>query len=403
VSELPARGASALDATFRIAGRTTTAGRHLVAGCLPEGLRDATDQPWDAARGARVIARVVRELHVEIAARCVAALEELGMQVAHRSGLSIAADDFATPAEARAALAEAHQCGAGIESDYTEGLITDGERFNRQVDAWASAHWSARYDARRAAPEPGPLAAYAASHADVPAPDVARTFRGTIAMSTTIVYAMAGTLADGFGAHEYFVRATEARRRVLDAVERRQLALALFRDLDAVIGDLEIVAVDCGTARSVRVRAIEYDTHVHGSLAVRLEGRVLAEDLRDRNGASIAATGVLIDPALAQRIEAAHIASVAIRDVRTCDAVNGVCARCFGLAPEDALWTQPGDGVGERAAIAIATAGRHRPLRRHRAAAVSRGPGAGRSVPTTGPGRHPVARPRRRELRAAGR
>lgn len=85
VVEAHARGALALDDTIRVGGWTTTAGRYLVAQCLPPSYRDAADAPWDAARGERLIERVTRELHVEIAARAVAALEQLGRFIADRS------------------------------------------------------------------------------------------------------------------------------------------------------------------------------------------------------------------------------------------------------------------------------------------------------------------------------
>jgi hypothetical protein len=91
---------------------------------------------------------------------------------------------------------------------------------------------------------------------------------------------------------------------------------------------------------------------------------VTAEDVCDRAGTLIAPAGTLLVPAFARRIEAAQIASVLLRDVRTCEGVGGVCSRCFGLAPEDALWTCVGDDVGARAALAIATVASQLPARR---------------------------------------
>src|SRR5262249_20348117 len=102
--EAHGRGALTLDDTARIAGGTTTAGRHLVAACLPPSFRAVAEAPWDAVRGAREVARIVRELHVEIAARSVQALEALGTHVAARSGLSLAIDDLLPPAAARAVV-----------------------------------------------------------------------------------------------------------------------------------------------------------------------------------------------------------------------------------------------------------------------------------------------------------
>jgi DNA-directed RNA polymerase subunit beta' len=160
------------------------------------------------------------------------------------------------------------------------------------------------------------------------------------------------------------MRAAEVRNDLLDDAERRRHAFELARDVDAVIGDLAIVAIDCGTTRGMRVRALESDDHITGSLAARIEGQVAAEDVRDRDGALLAGAGTLLVPALARRIEEALVASVVVRDVRTCEADGGVCTRCFGLGPEDALWTCVGDRVGARAAAAIGFAvGRLNPRR----------------------------------------
>lgn len=354
--ELYTRGALALADTVRIAGRTTTVGRHLVAACLPPSMTDVSDAPWDAARGARAIDRIVREYHVEIAARCAMALDQLGLYVAERSGLSLAADDFMPPREARAAIEEARTRALELEQMYTDGLITDSERFNRDVDTWSHAAELARLEARRQAPERDPLAVCAASLPESPRPDAIRSPRGTIYVGPGWATGMTGTLGGGLDGHEYFVRATEARHGLLTTSERRWLAYELARDIDAVIGDLAIVAVDCGTARGMRVRAFEYEGYVPGSLAARIEGCVAAEDVHDRDGTLLAATGTLLVPALARRIEEGHVTSVVVRDVRSCEAEDGVCARCFGLAPEDALWTCIGDGVGARAAAAIGAA-----------------------------------------------
>jgi DNA-directed RNA polymerase subunit beta' len=359
-------GALAIDDTVRIEGVTTTVGRHLVAACLPPSLREVTETPWDAVRGAREIARIVRELHVEIAGRCVEALEVLGRYVAGRSGLSLALDDFLLPTAARAPLEDAHRAWAHWENEYREGLITDGERLNRQFDTWSQAGFAARSYARRHAPERDPLAACAASQREPALPEVVRSPRCVIHVpfGEGLVTHLTGTLGEGIGTHEYFVRSVEARRNALTVAERQQLALEMFADLDAAIGDVEVVALDCGTSRGVPVRAIVYAEDEVGSLAAKIAGSVLAEDARDRDGALLVPAGAVLAPVLARRIEAARIASVVLRDVRTCEAVGGVCARCFGLAPEDGLWTCVGDDVGARAAAVIAREASRLPPRR---------------------------------------
>jgi DNA-directed RNA polymerase subunit beta' len=356
--EMLERGALTIDDTVRIAGWTTTAGRHLVAACLPPSFRAVAEAPWDAVRGATQIARIVRELHVEIAGRCVEALGVLGTHVAARSGLSLAIDDFLPAAELREVVEAAARESAQITARCHDGLITDVERFNQQVDIWQHASLIALMYARRGAPEPDPIAACVAAQAEPVPPEELRSMRGVIEVpfGDGMVMHMTGVLGHGIAAHEYFVRAVEGRHRARLSAEQQQLAGQLLAELDAAIGDAEIAAVDCGTTRGIRIRATAFEDHATGSLAARVTGCVAAEAVRDRTGTVLAPAGAALTPALAQRIETAQIASVLVRDVRTCEAVGGVCSRCFGLSPEDALWTCVGDDVGARAAAAIATA-----------------------------------------------
>jgi DNA-directed RNA polymerase subunit beta' len=321
-----------------------------------------SEAPWDAVRGARELARIVRELHVEVAGRCVEALEALGTHLAARSGLSLALDDFLPTADARAAVEVAESESSRVLADYFDGSITDGERYNKQVSAWLDASALAQRFVRSGATARDPLATYVAAQREPVPPEVLRSMRGAIQASPArdMVTHMTGTLGTGLGVHEYFVRAAEARCVTLTTAERQHQASEMLADLDAAIGDVEIVAIDCGTTRGVRIYATAFDDA--GSLAVQIAGSVAAEDVRDRAGAVLVPAGTPLTPALARHIEAAQIAWVVVRDVRTCAAIGGVCSRCFGLSPEDALWTCVGDPVGARAAAAIATAVSHQPL-----------------------------------------
>jgi DNA-directed RNA polymerase subunit beta' len=355
VLEAHARGALALTGTIRVDGWTTTVGRYLVAACLPPAFRDRADAAWDAQRGLAVFAQITRELHVELAARSVAALEQLGRYVADRSGFSLCLGDFAAPRELDEILAAVAARTAEANQDYQDGTCTDGERVNRINSSWRQAADAIRVDARKQAPDLDPLAACAASAPGAPSPEELRSFRGVRDLPHDTVPGQTGTLAGGFGCHEYFLSCAEARARTTQIDARVDQAALLLRDLLAVLGDIDIVAHDCGTARGMQVRALDLPGGP-ASLAAILEGRVTAAPIATVTGEPLATANQLITPALARRIAAAQLPSVPLRDVRTCDATGGVCARCFGLAPEDATWPAVGDDVGARAAEAIATA-----------------------------------------------
>jgi hypothetical protein len=355
VLEAHARGALALADTIRVDGWTTTAGRYLVAACLPPAFRDHADAPWDAQRGVAVLAQITRELHVELAARSVTALEQLGRYVADRSGFSLCLDDFAAPRELDEILAAVSARTAEANQDYEDGMYTDGERVNRVNNSWRQAADAVRIDARKQAPDLDPLAACAASAPGTPSPEELRSFRGVRDLRHDVVPGQTGTLAGGFGCHEYCLSCAEARAATTQTRARLDQADLLLRDLFAVLGDVDIVANDCSTSRGMSVRALDLPGGP-ASLAAILEGRVTAAAVATVAGELLATANQLITPALARRIADAQLPSVQLRDVRTCDATGGVCARCFGLAPEDATWPTVGDDVGARAAEAIAAA-----------------------------------------------
>jgi DNA-directed RNA polymerase subunit beta' len=355
VLEAHARGVLGLADTVRVDGWTTTAGRFLVAACLPPAFRDRADAPWDAQRGVAVLAQITRELHVELAARSVAALEQLGRYVADRSGFSLTIDDFAAPRELDEILAAVAARTSEANQDYEDGMCTDGERVNRISSIWRQAADAVRIDARKQAPDLDPLAACAASAPGTPSPEELRSFRGVREPPRDITPGQTGTFAGGFGCHEYFLSCAEARAATTRTRARVDQAELLLRDLLAVLGDVEIIANDCGTPRGMPVRALELPGGP-ASLAAILEGRVTAAPVATVTGEPLATANQLITPALARRIAAAQLPSVQLRDVRTCDATGGVCARCFGLAPEDAIWPTVGDDVGARAAEAITAA-----------------------------------------------
>jgi hypothetical protein len=357
-------GALALDETVRVGAQITTAGRFLVAECVPAALRaEVQAAPLTAARLAALLARIAFEDHVEIAARCAAAMEQLGRFVADRSGASLAIGDFVVPPGRDAILARAAARVAEVRTQYEDGLVTDGERYNATVDAWADAAAGIQASARATAPRNDPLAALAAA-SDGPPAEYARAIDGVLAKPSGEVHEVpvVHTPGEGLTPHEAMMAAMAARSHRVRQAERDRGAAQLLHVLRAVIGPTRVVIRDCETRRGVHVRRLaQVPAHLPGpfalSLAGRIVGRVAAADVVSRDGDVLARAGALLTRPLAARIEAAHVASVLVRDPITC-AAQGVCAICLGLDPDDATWNADGDAVGSRAALAIARGAR---------------------------------------------
>jgi DNA-directed RNA polymerase subunit beta' len=164
-----------------------------------------------------------------------------------------------------------------------------------------------------------------------------------------------GGLASGLDAHEYFMCCAATDRVRRDVARRSLVAARLFDMLQAALGDVAIVAGDCGATAGTVVRALR-DDGATVSLGQRVRGQIVIEPVTAPSGELLAPAGALITTALADQIDALDVSAVVVRDVLACQAEGGVCARCAGLGPEDAIWPAVGDDLGARAARAIAQA-----------------------------------------------
>lgn len=341
----------------RIDGRVSTAGRFLVAECLPRSLRDEAESA--ACTSERVVAwlsLVTEDVHVEIAARSATALEALGRRFVDGSGLSVGMADFARPQGARDAVTEAMAAASEILAQYTSGRITDGERYQKSLDVWASARAEQRSRLNAASARSSSLDALAAAgYATAPTED-ARVLAGVAAKASGELFdaPIMHSRAEGLTAHELAMTCRAARGERLNRDARDRVAAALLHDLHLVLSGLTIVSRDCGTREGLRLRQKSAMDEGCSGLARDLRGRVLGEDVVCPGGETIACRGDLVTRALAHRIEASLVRAVLVRDPLGCLEREGVCATCFGLSPDDATWPAKGDSVGAAAAFSIA-------------------------------------------------
>lgn len=352
-----ARDEIALSDTVRVGSVTTTAGRFLARECVPPSARSRMGEgPWSAHALCRALDALTRDESAELAARCADALESLGQAALSRSGLSVGMDDLAPPAEKAEIVTEFAQQARDIETDFTEGLITARERYLKLVDVWSHGLERLRWTAGRERDACGPLYALSVAWSAVPAWQNPRLPRGLLSDRHGEIRELPvlHSAAEGVTAHEAMMLYSDARHRALKDRHRAREADALWRDLDAALGDITVVTRDCGTVRGRTIRADDaVTTQAQLPFSTRLEDRVLAREVIARDGSVVARAGALVTRAVARAIEAAAVPAVELRDVLGCEAEGGVCAVCYGL-DRDATWAAEGEPVGARAAWAVA-------------------------------------------------
>src|SRR5688500_5199398 len=162
---------------------------------------------------------------------------------------------------------------------------------------------------------------------------------------------------EGLTVLEYFNSTHGARKGLADTALKTANAGYLTRRLVDVSQDCVVVIEDCGTERALEMRAIVQGGSTIASLAERILGRTMAEDIVDKDGNVIVADGTLLDEAAVAKIEAADVQSARIRSPLVCEAEQGVCGKCYGRDLARGTPVNTGEAVGIIAAQSIGEPG----------------------------------------------
>jgi DNA-directed RNA polymerase subunit beta' len=296
----------------------------------------------------------------------------LGFREAFKAGISFGKDDMVVPSSKPRIIAETAALAKEYEQQYNDGDITQGEKYNKVVDAWAKCS-----DKLAEEMMAGISAVRKDSHGrDVPINSIYMMShsgaRGSPAQMRQLA-AMRGLMQkpsgeiiespiisnfkEGLSVLEYFNSTHGARKGLADTALKTANSGYLTRRLVDVAQDAIITIPDCGSKGGIRMRAILDAGQVVASLAIRILGRTTAEDLKDADGNLIVAAGKMIEEEHLDRISAAGIQEVKIRSVLTCEAENGVCGACYGRDLARGTPVNIGEAVGVIAAQSIGEPG----------------------------------------------
>ncbi len=311
-------------------------------------------------------------------------LKEMGYRHATRSGISICIDDMKIPDKKPALIEKAEREVTEVQNQYTEGLITDGERYNKVVDIWAHvteviAGEMMKELAREAKPrEKGPggeedenneevfnsIYMMADSGARGSAAQIRQLagMRGLMAKPSgeIIESPIKASFREGLDVLEYFISTHGARKGLADTALKTANSGYLTRRLIDVAQDCIILEDDCGTNNGIRLRALEEGGEVIEPLEDRLLGRTALEDVSDpETGEVVVRAGQELDDNAVRAIDDAGLGfdGIMVRSPMTCRAARGICAKCYGrdLARGDLVAI--GEAVGIIAAQSIGEPG----------------------------------------------
>ncbi|NNM72562.1 DNA-directed RNA polymerase subunit beta' [Enterovirga aerilata] len=296
----------------------------------------------------------------------------LGFHHAFKAGISFGKDDMVVPENKWQIVEETRALAKDYEQQYQDGLITQGEKYNKVVDAWAkcsdrlAAEMMARIssvqkdDAGRDKPVNSIfMMSHSGARGSPTQMKQLAAMRGLMAKPSgeIIETPIISNFKEGLDVLEYFNSTHGARKGLADTALKTANSGYLTRRLVDVAQDAVIRETDCGTEKGIRMRAIIDAGQVVASLASRILGRAAAEDLVDQDGGIIVKTGEMIEEKHIDRITAAGIQEVKIRSVLVCESKNGVCATCYGRDLARGTPVNMGEAVGVIAAQSIGEPG----------------------------------------------
>jgi DNA-directed RNA polymerase subunit beta' len=297
------------------------------------------------------------------------ALKHLGFTYATRSGLSIGIDDLIIPKEKVSLVAKAREEVIRVESQYLEGAITNGERYNKVIAIWSEATEeiaNAMFHEMEAIDKEGrefnPVYVMADSGARGSKQQIRQLagMRGLMAKPSgeIIETPITANFREGLEVQHYFISTHGARKGLADTALKTADSGYLTRRLVDVAQDVIIQEDDCGTVDGIEARAIVESGEIIEPLRDRIIGRVTLEKITDPfTGETIIEVNDEITEDLASAIQDSGIEKVKIRSVLTCGSRRGVCARCYGRDLATGKMVELGQAVGVIAAQSIGEPG----------------------------------------------
>jgi DNA-directed RNA polymerase subunit beta' len=304
-------------------------------------------------------------------------LKDLGYRYATVAGISISIDDMLIPSNKEALLQEAEKEIEKVQEQYTEGLITDGERYNKVIDIWAqvteniadvmlkelgSEEVDGPHGKKEIIESFNPIYMMADSGARGSAQQVRQLagMRGLMAKPSgeIIETPITANFREGLTVLQYFISTHGARKGLADTALKTANSGYLTRRLVDVAQDVIIREHDCTTLDGIDVTSLVEGGEIIESMKDRILGRVALEDILDPfTGEVIVKGNEEIDEALANRIEDIGIEKVKIRSVLTCKSRWGVCALCYGRDLARGRLVNVGEAIGIIAAQSIGEPG----------------------------------------------
>ena len=356
----------------------TTVGRAILSEILPPGLPFSyIDKALKKKEISKLINASFRRCGLRETVIFADKLMYTGFSFATRAGMSIAIKDMLIPAEKTPILEAAEAEVKEIEMQYTSGLVTQGERYNKVVDIWGRAGdavakaMMGQLGVEKVKNRKGEevvqesfnaIYMMADSGARGSAAQIRQLagMRGLMAKpdGSIIETPITANFREGLNMLQYFISTHGARKGLADTALKTANSGYLTRRLVDVTQDLVVVEDDCGTKDGMALKALVEGGEVVEPLRERILGRVAAVDIvNPETQETMIEAGTLLSEDLVDAIDAAGIDEVKVRTPLTCNTRFGLCAKCYGRDLGRGHLVNVGEAVGVIAAQSIGEPG----------------------------------------------
>ncbi|MBI1987476.1 MAG: DNA-directed RNA polymerase subunit beta' [Nitrospinae bacterium] len=357
---------------------STTVGRILLYEILPKELSfSCINKQLNKSTLTALVAECYKNVGRDKTVLFLDKLKEIGFRYATKAGISISIDDMKIPASKDELINQARNEIVEVERQYRDGLITNGERYNKIVDIWAhvteqvsegmfkeleAEDEAVIRGADGASREFNPIFIMADSGARGSAQQIRQLagMRGLMAKPSgeIIETPITANFREGLTVLQYFISTHGARKGLADTSLKTANSGYLTRRLVDVSQDIIIMEKDCGTLNGIDIFALVESGEIIAPLSERILGRISVEDIVDPfSGEVIVRAGEMIDEEAMEKIENTAIERVRIRSVLSCESRNGVCQMCYGRNLATGELVEMGEAVGIIAAQSIGEPG----------------------------------------------
>ncbi len=355
---------------------STTVGRVILNDALPEGF-PYFNRVTEKKQLQTLVHDIFKLFGNEVCVSTLDRLKDLGFSYATKSGISFGVQDMIIPSRKSELIDRAQREVIEVEDQYLDGIITNGERYNKVVDIWSHVRDQVSEEmfrelerSRRGkdgyliseSGEFNPIYMMADSGARGSRQQISQLagMRGLMAKPSgeIIETPITANFREGLTVLQYFISTHGARKGLADTALKTADSGYLTRRLVDVAQDMMITMEDCGTLDGIFVNPIVEAGEVIETLEDRVLGRVALEDVYDPFSRElIVSANEQIDEDKAILIGTSNLERIKIRSVLTCEAEHGVCVKCYGRNLASGKMTEIGEAVGVIAAQSIGEPG----------------------------------------------